>query len=249
MENSPHRALERNDISLVELTIIVVRWKALFFSVFIVIFCAAGLYAFLSPAKQEFVGLYQLAKAGEGQYLNDPEAVVSRANSVWVPGLASENENKRQSLPDIVATNPEATGLIQLRTVARVGDENLVLTLHRQLLTRLDGWQSKLFQDYSSQIERRIDRMASLIDQIQGGKDTGEALAALLEKKIQLEHELDKAQKGEVLSEVSIGKGQASASMQIIILVGLLLAFILGLMSAFVAEFIKVVRNRMKCGR
>ncbi|WP_273426633.1 hypothetical protein [Marinobacter sp.] len=244
MGNTSSQALERSDISLVELAVIVVRWKVLFFSVFISILCAAGLYAFLSPAKQELVGVYQLAKAGDGEFLSDPEGVVSTINSVWIPELVSENEKNGQPALDLLATHPEATGLVQLATVARVIDKDFAVIVNQKILARLHGWQSKVFKDRSAQLERRIKRIASVIDQLEGSAASGEALAALLENKIEFEYELDQMQRGEILSEASLGKNQSSTPTQIILLAGLLLAFVLGVMLVFISEFISVVRKR-----
>jgi len=248
MQTNSDRYSENRDISLVELTVIVVRWRKLFFAVFIGFTLAALVYAFTAPEKQASIGLYQLAKAGDGEYLTDVASVVSRISSVWIPELVAEYETKGESVPSVKVANPEDTGLIRLQTLAPVDQTELVTSIHKDLLQRLDGWQSTVFQDAVSRIERRIGSRKDSIEQMPEQVGPGDAVSALMEGRIELEHQLDQMKAGQILTVASRGDDGAAASRTLIIAVGLLLAFVMATLISFLAEFVKVVRKRAMGG-
>lgn len=243
MRNNCDGYTENSDISLVELTVIVVRWRRLFFSVFLGLSLGAVLYAFLAPEKQASLGLYQLAKAGDGEYLTNVAGVVSTISSVWIPELTLEYEGNGYSAPSVKVTNPSESGLIRLQTLATAGQAELVTSIHKDLLERLDGWQSTVYQDAVSRIERRIGSHTNAIKQMLEETGPGEAVSVLMKDRLELEHKLDQMRTGQILTVASQADDR-STSRSLVVVVGLLVAFVAATMLSLVAEFVMVVRKR-----
>ncbi|WP_417536737.1 hypothetical protein [Methylophaga sp.] len=243
MQKNSDRYTGNNDISLVELTVIVVRWRRLFFAVFLGLSLVTAVYAFITPEKRESIGLYQLAKSGDGEYLTDVAGVVSTISSVWIPQLLLEHEGSARGVPSITVTNPKETGLIRLQTLAPEAQSELVTAIHKNLVERLDSWQSAVYQDAVSRIELRVGHHTNAIEQMLEETGPSEAVSVLMEYRIELEHRLDKMKKGEILTVASRGDGGAATSRSLIIVVGLLVAFVIATLLSFMAEFVTLVRK------
>lgn len=248
MQNNSDRYTESSDISLVELTIIVVRWRRLFLAVFLGLSLATVAYALITPDKQASIGLYQLAKAGDGEYLTDAAAVESTISSVWLPELVLEYESEGRAVPNTKVINPKDTGLIQLQTITPKEQSELAASIHAAVLERLDDWQSSSYKEAVSRVELRLGRHEAAINRMLEESGPGEALAVVMEGKMKLEYQLDRIERGEILTVASRGENGAATSRSLIIVVGLLVAFVMAALLCFMAEFCVVVRKRVTDG-
>lgn len=244
MQSNFDRMPESRDISLVDLTVIIVRRWKLFLLVLLCGVLATVGYVFVATEKQTSIGVYQLAKDGDGKHLTDAASVVSRMSSVWVPDLVLQHENEGNLAPSVTVSNPDNTGLIRLQTLAPENQSDLVASIHKDLLERLDGWQVTVFRKTESGIERRINRHVDAIEEMLKESGPSEAVAVLVEDKIKLEYRLDRMEKGEILSVASRGEDDATTSRALIVVVGLLAAIVVATLLSFLAEFVSVVRKR-----
>ncbi len=236
-----------DEISLVDLATTFLRRRRVFYAVFLVVTLAGVAYALFTPERYEYVTLVKLAEKSGGEPIEEPAALIAELDSLWVPDLqAAYHEEHERSLPfKITASNPENTGLVRIVSETSPSVGELVESSHRQLIERLTSDQEEVVARLRKSLERQIKSLDSTIDMLEGGEDTGDAIASAVEKKLSLESELESLAPAEALV-VSRQSGESTGPNKRLIVV---LAGMLGLMGgvflAFFAEFIALVRERV----
>lgn len=249
MVESPQgpRSQYDDEISLVDLAATFLRRRRVFYVVFLLVTLAGVAYALLSSEKYEYVTLVKLAEKSAGEYIEEPATIIAELDSLWVPDLqAAHHAEHDRNLPfKITASNPENTGLVRIVSEASPSAEELIETIHRQLIERLTTDQEQALTRLRKSLERQIESLGTTIDMLEGGQETGDAIASAVEKRLSLETDLESMAPAEALV-VSRRSGESTGPARSLIVV---LAGILGLMGgvflAFFAEFISLVRDKV----
>jgi|TARA_Y100001933_G_scaffold167025_1_gene165230 uncharacterized protein involved in exopolysaccharide biosynthesis len=240
------------EITLVELATTFIRRRYVFYTTFVVITILTLAYALMTPAKHEYVSLVQLAKNGQGEYLEVPEAVVASFESRWIPeqiAAFAETDGDGGSLPfRVKVANPQSTGLIRLVTEGAVDQGNLIREIHTNLLASLQELQRQQVMVERNSLEKRIESQRKVIDALQtlrGGDNTPSALASAIQTQAELEAEKEALEPMEIIVTSRQSNEAKGPGKFLIVVLGIFLAFMAGLFSAFFAEFIALVRNNL----
>lgn len=236
-----------DEISLVDLAATFLKRRRVFYVVFILVTFVGAAYAIFAPEKYEYVTLAKLAEKSSGEYIEEPSTVIAELDSLWLPDLQAKYHAKNdRSLPfDITAKNPENTGLVRIVSEASESASASVEEAHRELVERLESQQARAVSTLRKSLERQIVSLDSTIEILEGGQNTGEAIASAVETQLSLEADLESLAPFEalVVSRKS-GENTGPARILIIVLAGLL-GLMAGIFLAFFAEFIGLVRNQV----
>ena len=243
----PSRPQYDDEISLVDLATTFLRRRRVFYVVFIVVSLVGVAYALSAPEKYEYVTLAKLAEKSSGEFVEEPSAIIAELDSLWLPDLQAKYhaENDRSLPIGITAKNPENTGLVRIVSEASESAGAIVEEAHRELVERLESQQARAVSTLRKSLERQIVSLDSTIDILEGGQNTGEAIASAVETQLSLEADLESLTpfKALVISRQS-GKSTGPAGSLIVVLAGLL-GLMAGIFLAFFAEFIGLVRNQV----
>lgn len=236
-----------DEISLVDLAITFLKRRRVFYAIFLSVTLAGIAYALVKPEKYEYVSLVKLAEKSGDKYIDEPASVIAQLDSLWVPDLRASyhGENDRNLPFRITASNPENTGLVRIVSEASPATEELIETTHRQLIERLISDQERALERLRKSLERQIESLDDTIEMLEGGQDTGDAIASAVEKQLSLETTLESLAPAEalVVSRRS-GENTGPARSLIVVLAGML-GLMGGVFLAFFAEFIGLVRDKV----
>ena len=224
-----------DEISLVDLAATFLKRRRVFYVVFILVTFVGAAYAIFAPEKYS------------GEYIEEPSTIIAELDSLWLPDLqANYHAENGRSLPfGITAKNPENTGLVRIVSEASESAGAIVEEAHRELVERLESQQARAVSTLRNSLERQIVSLDSTIEILEGGQNTGEAIASAVETQLSLEADLESLAPFEalVVSRQS-GESTGPAGSLIIVLAGLL-GLMAGIFLAFFAEFIGLVRNQV----
>jgi hypothetical protein len=243
----PSRPKYDDEISLVDLATTFLKRRRVFYVVFVVVSLAGVAYALFAPERYEYVTLVKLAEKAGGEYLEEPATIIAELDSLWVPGLqaAYQAENGRYLPFKIEASNPENTGLVRIVSEASPSVEKLVESNHQQLIERLDSDQKQALATLRKSLEKQIKALDSTIKMLEGGGNTGEAIATAVDKQLSLESDLESLSPFEALVVSRQSGENAGPSRSLIIVLSVMLGLMAGIFMAFIAEFVSLVKDQL----
>lgn len=241
----PSRPQYDDELSLVDLARTFLRRRRVFYIVFVMVSLIGAAYAWFTPEKHEYVTLVKLAEKESGEYIEEPATVIAELGSLWVPDLQAEYHKATGSnLPfNISASNPEDTGLVRIVSDASPGEAELVEKSHRQLIERLNSEQGRAFSALHTSLEKQIESLDSSIKMLEGGENTGDAIASTVEKRLSLEASLGSLSPFEALVVSRQSGEKVGPSWGLIVALSIVLGLMAGVFIAFFAEFIGLVRG------
>jgi acyl-CoA synthetase (AMP-forming)/AMP-acid ligase II len=184
-----------DEISLVDLAATFIRRRRVFYAVFLLCTLGGLAYALLTPEKFDYVSLVQLAEKDSVTLIQTPETVIATLEARWLPehqGLHyAENESKL--LFDVSFQNTKDTALIRFTTGATVKQKQQVEEVHAALIEKLSQRQENLVKSEQASINRQIESLSAVIASMMAQTSVdGAALSTAIEKKSELESELQK---------------------------------------------------------
>lgn len=237
-----------DEISLVDLAAVFVRRRFVFYIVFAVVTLAGLAYALVASDKYEYVSLIEVAKLGNGKPVEQPPTVIATIENRWLPEVGArfraENEVK---LPfDVSASHPEQTSLIRLGSEAEQENTDLVNKIHTVLIENIKQHQNGLLKAEEKSLQRQIESLDKVIQALEGQQDVGEALASAIEKRVSLESELERLKPVDELVVSRQSADKTAPRRALIVVIAGILAGIGGVIAAFLAEFIVLVRAKLR---
>ncbi|SDL68123.1 hypothetical protein SAMN05661010_02259 [Modicisalibacter muralis] len=233
-----------DEISLVQLAVILVkRWKVML-TVFLLIMLATIAFIVLRPASYTYTSVYAIAEAlneeGELVGLEMQKAVLAKLDIMILPAQvrAYLNETGESSLPFSLDTKLlENTLLISLTTQASPTQAGDVEALHRRIVEALANGQAALFERKRASLERRLSytRNAMRAVDVSGG--------VLVETAAAIERELDALQKGEVEQVAVRSLYPQGTDTGLIVALGVVLGLVFAIVGAFACHFVTLVRQ------
>ena len=236
-----------DEISLVDLASTFLRRRRVFYIVTSVFLLAGLAYALLVPSRFEYVSLVQLAEYGQGDYIHNPSSVIASLESHWLPELrASFRADNERNLPfDVLAENPEGTGLLRLTSEATAAQSAAIEEAHGQLISEVEKSQAADVQALRDKLRKQIESLEATVGMLQGTKDAGPPLAAAVEQRVALEAKLESIKPLEVLVVSREGTEPKGPAKSLLIMLAGILGAMAGVFSAFFMEFVGLVRANM----
>ncbi|MEX0606037.1 MAG: Wzz/FepE/Etk N-terminal domain-containing protein [Marinobacter sp.] len=251
MNNTPEqRPYYDDEISLVDLAATFIRRRRIFYAVFVLVTLAGLAYALLAAEKYQFSTLIQVAEKNPGRYLEAPESTIATLENRWLSEQQTlfRAETDR-SLPfDVTFSNPENTGLIRFVSEAAEESESEVEQVHKALIEKIEQRQNALVERERKSIQRRIESVTRSIETLQGGTDTGAAIAEAFERKVELESDLESLKSPEVLVVSRQSADKTGPARTLIVALAIMLGGMAGIFLAFFAQFAASVRSHLADG-
>lgn len=248
MNNAPEQRPQYDDeVSLVDLAKTFIRGRRIFYVVFLVFTLGGLAYALLQKETYQYSSLLQVAEKSSGKYIEEPATTIATLENRWLPEQKTSfrTETGRQLPFTVTFSNPENTGLIRFISETASENESSVERIHKSLIDRVNERQRELVERGKRSIQNRIESVDRAIETLQGGEDTGPAIAEAFDRKVRLEGDLEDLKGAEVLviSRQSADKtGPARAS---IVVVATVLGGVLGVVLVFIAQFVALVKSQL----
>lgn len=250
MQSSQERAVYDDEISLVDLAATFIRRRRIFYACFALVTLLGVVYALMQPDKYEYVTLLESAEKAGGEFIEKPVATVAIIQNRWIPAVASsyQAENEKPLPFKLEASNPENTGLIRIVSEASVETADVVKTIHSDLAQSVMERQQQLLETQRNSLKNQLASIEQVIKSLQtseGGENTATALAAGIQKRAELQSELEALQPASVIVTARQSNGQKGTSSRLIVVLAAMLGGMLGVFLAFFVEFAVQVKNSL----
>ncbi|MDY6930185.1 MAG: Wzz/FepE/Etk N-terminal domain-containing protein [Pseudomonadota bacterium] len=250
MNNNQERAGYSNEISLVDLAATFIRRRRIFYASFVLVTLAGIAYALMKPGKYEYVTLLESAEKTGGEFIEKPAATVAAIQAHWVPEAVSRYQARHdKKLPFKFQSNsPDNTGLIRIVSESSVENAELLKNTHQALVDNVIQRQQQLIELQKKSLKNQIASIEQVIQSLQSSEaseSTGTALAAAIQKRAELESELEALQPARALVIARQSIDQKGASGLFIVALTAALGGMLGVFLAFFAEFAAKVRQSL----
>ena len=244
-----------DEISLVDLATTFVHRRRVFYAVFGGVVILALVYALVLVGEvREYSTLVKLGE-DNNKPVESPAAVIASIESHWYPALVGEyRASREQNLPfKISVANPENTHLVKLTSEASPELKGEVKKQHQKLVERINERQAALLNRQKQELEQRVASLKDYLEELSGMEATGEAQAQLIQQRASMLSEIesmttriDKLEPSETLVVAREGLENRGTSKKLVLGLAILLGLMLGVFSAFMAEFIAQVRLSLR---
>ncbi|OEY65164.1 Wzz/FepE/Etk N-terminal domain-containing protein [Marinobacter sp. X15-166B] len=246
-ESLPQRTDYADEISLVDLATTFIRRRYVFYVVSITVTLSGIAYALLAPEKYEYISLIQVAQKNSDEPIQSVESTIATLESRWLPEVATIYRAKHGNpLPlSVTFSNPKNTGLIRFATEAKKTEADTVTATHQALIESVKRHQDGLIKHAQTGLARQMDSLEQVLNSLRGQQNAGEALAAALEKRTQLESMAESLRSVEVLVTSRESAARTSPKRSLIVVLAVLLGGMMGVFMAFMSEFFVAVREQL----
>lgn len=236
------------EISLVDLMVTFIRRRRIFYAVFVVITLGGLAYALLATETYQYTSLLQMAEKSSGKHVEEPTATIATLENRWLPEQRTlfRAETDRNLPVDVSFSNPEKTGLIRFVSETSKENKESVERVHENLMDKIQQRQNALIEREKKSLQSRIESVDRAIETLKGGQDTGAAIAEAFERKVELESDLEALKGTEVLVVARESADKTGPARALIMILTLMLAGILGIITAFLTEFGSSVRAALR---
>ncbi|OLO09877.1 lipopolysaccharide biosynthesis protein [Chromohalobacter japonicus] len=253
---TPERRYEHDDeISLVDLAIILIRrWKAMAV-IFVVVVALAVVFALMQTARYQYTSLYSVAEYttanGQRVGVESPASAVAKVQNLYI-GQATRNlleKHELAALPfNIDVTNPSNTLLIQLDSDAAEESQPLVSELHQRIIDRLQQDQAQLVESRRNSLERQLASAKQALESAQqsNSPSAAELIATYYSRISDIEGQLNELREGEITQHAVQSLSVKGSNKKLIVILGIVLGGMLAIMGAFVMHFIGMVRQSVR---
>lgn len=246
MMMNTYTASPSDDVSLVDIAVLLVkRWK-LMLAIFLLTMLAIVAFVLLRPANYVYTSLYAVAETADDQgefiSLEAPEVMLIQMDNMILPAQirAYVSDNGLQDLPFNVTTGHlEDTKLISLSTEAGKDQAGHIEALHQQVLDAIAAEQMDLVERTRASLERRLSVIQKTVNF--AGVDIDEHPELIS----RIVGELAALRPGEIKQVATPSMQPDDISAKLLLVIGAILAIGLALMSAFFCHFCMAVRQRL----
>ncbi len=244
---SEQRPQYDDEISLVDIAAIFIRRRRVFYVVFLVITLGGVIYALLAKETYQYTSLLQVAEKSSGKYIEAPATTIATLENRWLPEQETIfRAETDKNLPFTVSLlNPEDTGLIRFVSEAASGAKGDVERVHKNLIESIIKRQSELVEREKRSIQSRIESIDRAIETLQGGEDTGAAIAEAFERKVLLQSDLEALKGTEVLVVSRQSADKTGPARAMIVAIAMAVGGVLGVFLVFFAQFSNLVRSKL----
>ncbi|WP_168016730.1 Wzz/FepE/Etk N-terminal domain-containing protein [Halomonas salinarum] len=246
-----------DEISLVDLAVILVRrWKAMAI-IFAVVVLAALVYVLSTTPTYNYVSIYEVAEqAAVGEESSDralesANTVIAKAQSLYMAPSTREllEQAGIESLPfSVEIATPKDTQLVKITSQASEDEAPLVEEMHSLLLTRIESNQQELVDRQRASLKDRLESLqASLATAEQSTSSGGSDLLTSYTDQIEVTKDrLDFLKNGRVAQTAVQSLDEVGTSRVLIMALALILGVMLSVMGVFLLQFASLVCMRLK---
>lgn len=245
--STPEQRYEHDDeISLVDLAVILIRrWKAMAVIFFVVVGIAVAA-AFLLPKSYQYTSLYSVAEYttenGQRVGVESPASAVAKVRNLYLGQETRKllEEHELESLPfDVNTSNPSNTLLLQLDSEASEDNQPLVAELHQQIIDSLQQDQAQLVERRHNSLERQLASAKQALESAQqsDSPSAAELIATYYSRISDIEGQLNELRTGEVTQHAVQSLEATGASKKLILVIGILLGGMLAIIGVFLMQF------------
>lgn len=245
---SEQRSLYEREISVVDLAIILIRRRRLFCVVFLAFTLGGVAYAMLQTETYQYTSLLQVAEKSPANFLEEPSTTIATLENRWLPEqqTAFRTENNRKMPFNVSFSTPEGTGLIRFLSEAPSELDEEVEQVHSNLIENVKERQNATLDREKRSLLSRISSIDRSIETLQGGEDTGSAIAEAFDRKVGLESDLDALNPPEVLVVSRQSAGNTAPAKSLIIILAAVMGAIMGVVTVFCAQFAALIKSKLK---
>ncbi|EMY14002.1 hypothetical protein LEP1GSC043_3542 [Leptospira weilii str. Ecochallenge] len=139
---------QETEITVLDFVILIIRRKVLFLCVFVFVLTIACLYALRQKSSNstkitfEFKSIFSLGVIGKNefgmvQYVETPQTVVEKLNSIYIPQMYETRSKAGQKSVSVSVSQPSNTNLIILTSNSGSEDESEIQKVHKEILENL----------------------------------------------------------------------------------------------------------------
>ena len=196
-------------------------------------------YALLVPDTYEYVSLVQVAQKDWNEPIQATSVTVATLENRWLPEEKTIYRTRNdEKLPfDVQFKNPENTALIRFSSESSQQGASQVKEVHASLIESLQQYQQSLVKREKVSIERQIKAAGTVIEALKGQPESGEPLAAAIQRLAYLEGGLENLTGVEVLVSARQRTEKIGPKRSLIMVLAVLLGLMLGVFMAFMVEF------------
>ena len=239
-----------DEISLVDLAKILVKQRLWFIGVTAIVILAAFIYALTLTPSYRYVSIYQVAEANTNEALTSVMGTLEVVKNLHVPTFTRnyKRENQVNSLPfDFKASNPESTTLIVMTSDGSVDHLPSISALHEFVMKGVSDQQTQLVNQRIASLERQLTSTQAQLSEAResNAQNAADIVVSLMNRITTLESQLDQIKGGQVIQLAEQTEVFSRVSKKLVLALGIVMGGILGIMSAFMAEFIGRVRKSL----
>lgn len=235
-----------DEISLVDLAMILARrWKALLI-IFVVIVAISLAYALLMPRNYQYVSVYNVAEQNPTQALESPSSLVAKAHNLYLGPQTRQllEQQDLQRLPfEVQVSNPSDTLLVTLTSEANPEHAEQVEELHMQIVKSLQQAQQDLVERRRETLERQLESNRQALEAVRDSDSVsaGELIATYTSRVAELETDLSDLRNGQVGQIAVKSLEPVGTSPKLILALGIVLGGMLAMIGVFILEFASLV--------
>ncbi len=181
-----YRNPPENEISLIDLWLLIVKRKRLFWIIFFLVFAAALVFPLMRPATHEITSVIEIGHILRNDGLTpleSPDTTMAKLKNAYLPNVLKDNET---SIPLTRFSIPKESNLVIMSTKTEATSMEQVKKIHSELTRLLRNEHSRLLSSYRIKLGADIDMAKIKLEELQD-------MRFLEAEKKTLEFELEKA--------------------------------------------------------
>ena len=242
-----------DEISLVDIALILVRRWKMMAVIFLVVVLAALAFALSKTYTYRYVSIYNVAErqpdngSGIGT-LESPQSVVARIDNYYFDVVSTQLlESKGLEELDF-ETEAEAPDNVAFLTISSETDEanaELVKEYHQAVLDEVKADQDRLLEKRRATLEQQLETTNASLEAARNStrESAAELVASYTDKLFNVEQELTYLAEGHIQRVAAQGREPVGTSKALIMALAIVLGGMLAVMAAFIAEFAGTVRK------
>jgi uncharacterized protein involved in exopolysaccharide biosynthesis len=236
-----------HEVSLIDLALVFIRFKKVFFLAFSSILLLALIVALVLPEKYQYTTLVQLAEKSSDEPMESPGALVGWLQYSVLPRTETMyKEQRSRKIPfDLVVEIPDDTMLLKLTSQAEAAEENDLGRIHQSILNEIIQRQKLAAERYLEGLSRQLASVNETIELLREMEDSGAALPDAIERKAEIEQKISFLEEAEAITVAQPSMEPVSRSPLFIIVIGGLLAGVLASIVTLVWALFSHAKKRM----
>lgn len=172
----------RDEISLLDLFVVLARHRWLMAVVFIVVLTLGFVFALGKPQSYGYTSSLQIARGASGP-IEAPATVTAKLNESYIPFTLQQEEN-RDGFPSIrlEASVSQNSDVVVMKSSGSLADEERHLALHRAVAERLMEDHGRELANARSMLQSEFSRVNAQLTRLQGEQELIRSRSARLDE-------------------------------------------------------------------
>ena len=178
-----------DEISLVDLWLVLVKRKNIFFSIILISLVLGLLYAFIKPLEYEFSASIEIGSRVEGVTIEPIQSVLAKLQEAYIPlVLSSYNANspEKNKITDIKSSVAKGSDVIRLSIVGRENNEEIYKSLLNEVVEKITTDHKRVSSLVKNDLLLRIKKQENISFQLANEFILMQSQMKRLDKKEQL---------------------------------------------------------------